>query len=50
MKILSMLVKTIMSVILILLCSFLATFFLSIFLPENVQKALEIFTKFMQIP
>ena len=30
----------------ILLGAFVATFFLSVFMPENVQNALEIFEKF----
>jgi hypothetical protein len=50
MKIITMLIKSVLSVAFIFLLSFLATFFLAIFMPENVQKALEIFMNLIKIP
>lgn len=50
MKILTMMVKFVLSIVFILLCSFLATFFLTVFMPENVLNAIEIFKNLLQIP
>lgn len=50
MKILNALFTLLFFVIGIAVISFLATFFLAIFMPENVLNALEIFKNFLQIP
>jgi hypothetical protein len=43
MKIVLLLLRVILAIVLLAVISYLATFFLSIFMPDNVQKALEIF-------
>ena len=50
MKILTALFNLLLFVIGIALISFVATFFLTIFMPENVQNAIQIFKNLLQIP
>lgn len=45
-KIVGFILKMLLCMIFILFIAVLATFFISIFLPENVQKAIEIFKNF----
>lgn len=50
MKIFTKIINTILAVIFITFISVLATFFLTVFMPENVKIALEIFKNLLQIP
>lgn len=45
MKILTAFIKTLLFLFIVLILSALATFFLYVFLPENVQNAIEYFGK-----
>ena len=45
MKILTAVIKTLLSLFIVLILSALATFFLYVFLPENVQNTIEYFLK-----
>jgi ABC-type phosphate/phosphonate transport system permease subunit len=45
MKILTAIVKTILSMALIAFCAVILAFFLTVFLPENVVRAVEIFMR-----
>lgn len=50
MEIFLLFIKIIFAIIMISFCSIVLTFFISIFLPENVQTALNIFKNLFQIP
>lgn len=50
MKIITAIINTLLTMLLISFFATLASFFLAIFLPENVKMALEIFKNLLQIP
>lgn len=49
MKILTATIKTLLTIVLVSFLVFVATFFLTIFMPENVLKAIETFKIIFQI-
>ena len=50
MKILLLFIKTILFILITAFSTFIITFFISIFLPENVEIALQILKNFLKIP
>jgi hypothetical protein len=49
MKIISSIIRTVLTLVSILAILFVGTFFLTVFMPSNVMQAIEIFKNFLKI-